>query len=202
LEVKQALHYDSIGVGYARYRRPDARIAARVHQALGAARTVVNVGAGAGAYEPTDRHVIAVEPSAVMRAQRVPPLPPAINASAEALPLDDQSVDAAMASFTIHHWRDLDKGLSELKRVARGAIAILTFDPEAFEGFWVHEYLPELMPRERQWMPAPSALAEALGEGAYLESVPIPIDCTDGFNEAYYGRPEMFLDEGARNRPR
>lgn len=192
------LPYDSIGVGYAKYRRPDPRIAAVVHAGLGDARFVVNVGAGAGAYEPTDRYVIAVEPSAVMRAQRPAHAPPAISASAEALPLDDQSVDAAMATFTIHHWRDLDAGLSELKRVARGPIAILTFDPEAFAGFWVHDYLPELMPRERATMPAPAALASKLGGGAYVESVSIPRDCTDGFNEAYYARPEMFLDADAR----
>ncbi len=192
------LHYDAIGVGYAAYRRPDPRIAAVVHAALGGARCVVNVGAGAGAYEPTDRHVIAIEPSAVMRAQRAPDLPPAINGVAEQLPLDDQSVDAAMATFTIHHWADLDRGLSELKRVTRGAIAILTFDPEAFEGYWIHGYLPELMPRERAWMAPPSEVARALGGGAYVSPVAIPRDCTDGFNEAYYARPEMFLDANAR----
>lgn len=159
---------------------------------------MVNVGAGAGAYEPADRHVIAIEPSAVMRAQRPRHLAPAIQGYAEALPLDDQSVDAAMASFTIHHWRDQDKGLAELKRVARGAIAILTFEPDAFEGFWVHDYLPELMTRERAWMPAPETIAAKLGGNASVTSVPIPFDCTDGFNEAYYGRPELFLDGGAR----
>lgn len=193
-----SLHYDAIGVGYAAYRRPDPRIAAAVHEALGDARFVVNVGAGAGAYEPSDRHVIAIEPSVVMRAQRVAPLPPAIAGSAEALPLDDQSVDAAMATFTIHHWRDLDQGLRELKRVARGAIAILTFDPDAFAGFWVHDYLPELMPRERATMPPPERIARALGPNAVVRAVPIPRNCTDGFNEAYYARPEMFLDPQAR----
>src|ERR1700722_12778228 len=120
--------YDAQGGGYARQRRTDPRIAALVHQALGSARTVLNVGAGAGSYEPDDRHVIAIESSAAMRSQRPAHLAPAIHGVAENLPLDDQSVDAAMAMLTVHQWGDLDKGLAEMVRVTRGPIVVLTFD--------------------------------------------------------------------------
>ena len=122
--------YDALGSGYARQRRTDPRIAALVHAALGPARTVLNVGAGAGSYEPADRHVIAIEPSAAMRAQRPAHLTPAIHGVAEKLPLDDKSVDAAMATLTVHQWGDLEKGLGELVRVTRGPIVVLTFDGE------------------------------------------------------------------------
>src|SRR5580658_8211595 len=119
--------YDVHGQGYARQRRTDPRIAAQVTEALGDARTILNVGAGAGSYEPLDRHVIAIEPSATMRAQRPPELAPAIDALAEALPLDDDSVDAGMAILTVHHWTDPDAGLRELRRVARGPVVVLSF---------------------------------------------------------------------------
>ncbi|MDR3512653.1 MAG: methyltransferase domain-containing protein, partial [Caulobacteraceae bacterium] len=155
--------YDAHGQGYARRRRTDPRIAARVHAALGEARTVLNVGAGAGSYEPEDRHVIAVEPSAAMRAQRPGRLAPAVRGVAEALPLDDQSVDAAMAMVTVHQWRDLDLGLSELRRVTRGPIVILTFDGDALDRFWLADYAPELMAVERGRYPPIDALVVGLG---------------------------------------
>src|SRR6185503_12124528 len=137
--------YDRIGDGYARTRREDPRFAARIHAALGDVRTVVNVGAGTGSYEPRDRHVVAIEPSDVMAAQRPPDLAPAIRASAGALPLRDASVDAALAVLTIHHWDDeLDAGLRELRRVARGPVVIVTFDAAVSSRMWlVADYLPE-----------------------------------------------------------
>jgi len=138
-------NYGAIGTGYARFRQPDPRIAAFIHQALGTAETVLNVGAGAGSYEPTDRSVTAVEPSASMRAQRPPHLPAAIDAAAERLPFPDRSFDAAMATFTIHQWADLGKGLAELRRVTRGPIALLTCDPALLDRFWLNAYAPEVI---------------------------------------------------------
>jgi SAM-dependent methyltransferase len=190
--------YEAHGGGYARRRQPDPRIAARVHAALGDARTVVNVGAGAGSYEPLDRHVVAIEPAAAMRAQRPRHLAPAIDATAERLPLDDDSVDAAMAMITIHQWSDLDAGLRELRRVARGPVVLLTFDGDALLDFWMNEYVPEVVATERSRFPAIDHVVRVLGGEAEVIAVPIPLDCTDGFGEAYYGRPEAFLQDDVR----
>jgi len=190
--------YGRFGQGYSRQRRTDPRIEARVHRALGDARTVLNVGAGAGSYEPLDRHVVAIEPSAAMRAQRPAHLTPALRGIAEELPLDDQSVDASMALITVHQWRNLEKGLSEMRRVTRGPILVLTFDGDAFDSYWLAHYAPELMAHERRRMPAIQRLVEGLGCPADVQSVPIPNDCVDGFNEAYYARPEAFLDAAVR----
>src|SRR5919201_4666265 len=130
--------YDAIGSRYAATRREDPRIAALIHEALGDARTVVNVGAGAGSYEPRDREVIPIEPSEVMIAQRAPGLPPAIRSGAYPLPLEDRSVDAAMAILTIHHWdEDHERGVREMRRAARGPVVILTFDPEVSARMWL-----------------------------------------------------------------
>ncbi len=142
--------YEASGQGYAKQRRTDPRIATFVHAALGDARTVLNVGAGTGSYEPDDRYVIAIEPSATMRAQRAPRLAPAIRGVAEEIPLDDKSVDASIAMITVHQWKDLTKGLSELRRVTRGAIVILTFDGDALKRYWLMDYVPELIEAERQ----------------------------------------------------
>jgi SAM-dependent methyltransferase len=190
--------YDLHGQDYARQRRTDPRIAALVHEALGPARMVLNVGAGAGSYEPTDRHVIAIEPSAAMRAQRPAHLTPAIHGIAEKLPLDDRSVDAAMAMVTVHQWGDLDKGLAELRRVTRGPIVVLTFDGDALGRIWLAEYAPELFAVERRRYPAITRICAMLGEGCTVSPVPIPFDCVDGFIDAFYGRPEQFLDPAVR----
>jgi hypothetical protein len=190
--------YRQVGGTYAAYRRPDPRIAAVIEQALGSAKTVLNVGAGAGAYEPTGRAVAAVEPSASMRAQRGPSLPAAIDAAAEALPFADDSFDAAMTTFSVHQWRDLDAGLTEMRRVARGVVLVLTCDPERVERFWLGEYAPEVLAVEARRYPAISRISAALGANSDVRPVPIPLDCTDGFQEAYYGRPEMFLRADAR----
>lgn len=190
--------YDQHGIGYTRTRRTDPRIAAIVHQSLGDARTVLNVGAGAGSYEPEDRHVIAIEPSETMRAQRPAHLAPAIRGTAEQLPLDDRSVDASMAMLTVHQWRDLSQGLREMCRVTRGPVVILTFDGDAMERFWFTHYAPELIETERRRFPKTDAIAAALGLSTEVHSIPIPGDCVDGFMEAFYARPEAFLDAAVR----
>ena len=190
--------YGAIGVDYSRYRRPDARIAARISQALGAARTVLNVGAGAGSYEPTDRQVTPVEPSASMRAQRPDGLAAAIDATAEDLPFADGSFDAAMTTFSVHQWGDLRAGLREIRRVTRGPVVIMTGDPERLRRFWLNEYAPGVIDTEGRRYPSLEALSDGLGGPVTATVVPVPLDCTDGFNEAYYGRPEALLDPGAR----
>jgi hypothetical protein len=186
--------YETLGGGYAQRRRTDPRIAAFVHAALGDARTVINVGAGAGAYEPRDRRVVAVEPSARMRAQRTTGCAPVVAAVAEELPFQDGAFDAAMATITVHQWSDLERGLAELRRVAQGPVAILTFDPDDFERHWIAEYVPELVCAERRRMPPIDRIVAGLGGAATVTPVPVPADCFDGFIEAYYGRPECFLD--------
>ena len=190
--------YDTTGQGYAMQRRPDPRIAAAIWSALGDARTVLNVGAGAGSYEPEDRHVLAIEPSSVMRSQRPARAGVAIPAHAEALPLDDGAVDAAMAVATIHQWADLTKGLSELRRVARGPVVIVAFDGPALSQWWLNDYAPELILAEQRRYPGIDDVVEQLGPGTEVRPIAIPFDCSDGFTEAYYGRPERLLDPAVR----
>lgn len=190
--------YASIGTVYRNYRAADSRIAAFVHSALGDARTVLNIGAGTGSYEPTDRLVTAVEPSATMRERRPPHLPSAVDAHAERLPFPDRFFDAAMGTFTVHQWADLAGGLAEVRRVTRGPVVFLTCDPTLLRTYWLYEYSPEVIETEASRYPQMSALAAGLGGLTKVTPVPIPLDCTDGFNDAYYGRPEMLLDSGAR----
>jgi len=190
--------YDVHGRDYAQFRRADPHIAALIHDALGPARTVLNVGAGAGSYEPLDRRVIAIEPSAVMRRQRPAHLVPAIDGRAEALPLDDQSVDASMALITVHQWADRAAGLRELRRVTRGPIVVMAFDSTTADHFWLFHYVPELRAAERRRDPPIAELAAALGGAVDVRPVPIPRDCTDGFTEAFFARPERFLDPAVR----
>jgi DNA-binding transcriptional MerR regulator len=190
--------YDVIGDAYPAGRRTEPRIAARVWNALGDARTVLNVGAGTGSYEPPDRDVTAVEPSAVMRALRPAGAAPCLAAAAEHLPFQDQSFDAAMAFSTVHHWRDPIAGLREMRRVAR-RVAVFTFDGSdaAYrQRFWLtRDYLPEAADLVAGW-PALADLADAVSGRA--EPVLIPRDCVDGFFEAYWRRPEAYLDEHVR----
>jgi SAM-dependent methyltransferase len=194
--------YGAIADGYSTYRRPDPWIADRIVEALGAARRVVNIGAGAGSYEPRDRDVTAVEPSASMRALRPAGIPPAIDAVAEDLPFSDAAFDAAMATFTVHQWPDLEAGLREVRRVTAGPIVILTADAAALDRFWLADYAPEVIATEARRYPSIERIARTLGsdDGAEVDvqSLLIPLDCRDGFGEAYYGRPEMILDPGAR----
>jgi SAM-dependent methyltransferase len=169
-----------------------------VHGALAGAPAVVNVGAGAGSYEPADRRVVAVEPSAAMRGQRPSSAAPVVDAVAEALPFADRSFDAAMATVTVHQWRDSTAGLRELRRVSRGPVVVLTFDGTALDRLWLAEYVPELAAAERHRYPPIEAIDAALGGGTEVVPVPVPADCCDGFTEAYYARPEAFLEEEVR----
>jgi len=189
--------YDDHGRSYARYRQADPRIAARIHAALGDAGTVLNVGAGAGSYEPADRWVLAVEPSATMRAQRPPGTAPAIDARAEALPFDDNAFDAAMACVTIHHWAPPEAGLKEMRRVARGPVVVFTFDLDGLPA-WQQEHLAEGLALERPRFPAIDSVADALGGDTRVELIPTPSDCADGFFEAFWNRPEQLLDPAVR----
>jgi SAM-dependent methyltransferase len=185
--------YDAHGHGYAQQRRADPRIAAFIEAALGGARSVVNVGAGAGSYEPAHAEVIAVEPSATMRAQRPPHLSPAIAGVAESLPLDDDSVDAAMAVLTVHHWSDPEAGLREMRRVARGPVVVLSIDFDAEARNWlVQDYLPELPVDDRDRMPSLEEIGAILG-GVAIEPVPVPGDCEDHFLVGLLTRPEAYL---------
>jgi hypothetical protein len=188
--------YDRTGVGYASVRRGDPRIAARVESALGDARSLVNVGAGTGSYEPAGREVTAVEPSEVMIGQRAPDAAPAVRASAEALPFEDESFDAAMAMITVHHWADLEAGVGEMRRVARDRVVVLTFERDLAD-FWFCEYFPRAYEIHAAFMPPLDRLAEIMGD-ASIEAVPIPRRCTDGFFLALWDRPEMHLDPEVR----
>jgi SAM-dependent methyltransferase len=190
--------YDTIGATYTTTRRTEPRIAAQLWAALGDARTVLNVGAGTGSYEPEDRDVTAVEPSALMRAQRPAGAAPCVAAAAESLPFQDQSFDAAMAFATIHHWQDPIAGLRELRRVARRIVVFTheTSNTGWLDRFWLtRDYLPEVGDL-RTGRPSLAELASAVG--ARLEPVPIPWDCVDGFFEAHWRRPEAYLDEQVR----
>jgi SAM-dependent methyltransferase len=190
--------YGTIGTGYARFRRPEPEFEAAIARALGDARTVLNVGAGAGSYEPRDRQVTAVEPSATMRAQRPAALPEAIDAVAESLPFGDGAFDAAMATFSVHQWSDLEAGLAELRRVARGPVVLMTCDPDALSDWWLAEYAPEVIATEARRYPPLERIASGLGGRVEVRRLPIPLHCADRFNDAYYGHPEGLLDPAAR----
>lgn len=189
--------YDRIGATYRSTRRPDPRIASQVRDALATIGTVVNVGAGTGSYEP-GQTVAAIEPSMVMIAQRPPGSAPCVQAVAEALPLRDKCVDAAMALLTVHHWGDLSAGIAELHRVSRHRIVILTWDQAVIDDFWLlREYLPDAARINKALYVPIERLVELLG-GAQVHTVPIPHDCTDGFGAAFWRRPEAYLDATVR----
>jgi len=191
--------YDEMGVDYALTRRPDARIAARITQALGDCASVVNVGAGTGSYEPRDRMVVAVEPSATMIRQRPAGSAPVVQGVAERLPLVDDAVDAALAILTVHHWTDRDRGFAEIRRVARKRVVVLTWDQDVFEGFWlVRDYLPCIRDLDRRRTLAIADMVHALGESQII-AVPIAHDCVDGFLGAFWRRPEAYLDRRVRS---
>jgi SAM-dependent methyltransferase len=192
--------YDRIGEGYARTRREDPRVRALLHAALGAARTVVNVGAGTGSYEPEDRWVVAVEPSDVMAGQRPAGAVPALRAGAGRLPLRDASVDAAMAMLTVHHCdADRERGVRELRRVARGPVVILTLDPRVSGAMWLmDEYLPEVAELDRAIFPPPEELAAWLGGTVRTEVVPVARDTPDWTLLSFWAHPERVLDPAAR----
>lgn len=193
------LAYDRMGLGYSAVRRPDPRIAAQIEAALGDARTVLNVGAGSGSYEPAGREVTGVEPSRTMIAQRPPGSAPVVEAFAEDLPFADDSFDAAMAIITVHHWNDARAGLAEMTRVARQRLAILTFTPTPPVELWMaRDYFPRILEFHEQVMLPIDELAAMLPGEASVEPVPIPSGCTDGFWLAIWDRPEMHLDPDIR----
>lgn len=198
--MTDAPRYDRIGEGYTRTRREDPALRSRIIAALGPARTVVNVGAGAGSYEPRDRHVIAIEPSDVMAAQRPAELAPAVRASAESLPLRDGSVDAAMAVLTIHHWDGQERGVRELRRVASGPVVIITCDPEVSGAMWLMaDYMPEVAALDRRIFPPPQTIASWLGGATRIETIPIARDTCDWTLMSFWAHPERVLDAEARN---
>jgi len=188
--------YDTIGLNYAELRRADARIAKVIQTALGESRSLLDVGAGAGSYEPVDRAVTALEPSAEMIAQRSASNTNVVQGSAEDLPFDDKSFDAVMAVLTVHHWSDKEKGMAEIRRVCAGPIVILTYDP-AFRDFWLLDYFPELAALDERQMPPLDDFPKWLGD-VEVSQVPIPHDCSDGFLAAYWRRPTAYLDARVR----
>lgn len=194
--------YDTIGRGYAALRRPDPRLAAAIDAALGDAKSVVNIGAGAGSYEPPARDVLAIEPSAVMIRQRPPGAAPCKQGFAEALPVESASVDAAMAILTIHHWTNLEQGFREMARIARKRIILLTWIPDAAPFWLTDEYFPEILAHDRTIFPTAPALDARLARIAgpvSMTPLPIPHDCTDGMLCAYWRRPDAYLRADVRS---
>jgi SAM-dependent methyltransferase len=189
--------YDSIGQTYRATRRADPRIAAAIRSALGDAASVVNVGAGAGSYEP-GQTIAAIEPSRVMIAQRPRGSAPAVQAVAERIPVRDRCADAALAVLTVHHWSDVAAGVAEMRRIARRRLVFFTWWPQTFASFWLlAEYLPEAA-RVDAAMTEPVRVLARLLHSAEVRPVPVPHDCADGFAAAYWRRPEAYLDPAVR----
>ncbi len=190
--------YDRIGRSYRRTRQADPRVAAAIRDALGDVGSVVNIGAGAGAYEPPQT-VLAVEPSRVMIGQRPAAAAPAVEAVAEALPLPDDAVDAALAVLTVHHWSDVAAGVAEMRRVARRRAVFFTWWPERVADFWLlRDYLPAAAETDARLAVRIEELTRLLGADAEIRPVPVPHDCVDGFAAAYWRRPEAYLDPEVR----
>lgn len=191
--------YDEIGIGYKNLRQPDPRIATVIENALGDAVSIINVGAGAGSYEPRHAEVVAVEPSIAMIRQRPLTAAPVVQATAEHLPFADDSYDAALAILTVHHWPDRRKGIAELTRVAREKVVILTFDPAETCKFWlVQDYFPEIAEIDYDSLPDIDAIVNEFAR-ATVSSIPIPSDCRDGFLGAYWQRPHVYLEKPVRD---
>jgi SAM-dependent methyltransferase len=169
-----------------------------IRTALGDAQSVVNVGAGAGSYEPPDLSVLAIEPSREMLRQRPAGAARALQAVAEALPLGDATVDAALAVLTLHHWRDPARGLAEMSRVSRRRIVVVTWDPAARDAFWLtSHYFPEIVELDIPRFPAIETFYRRL-PNVRVEPLPIPRDCVDGFLGAFWCRPEAYLNPAVR----
>ncbi|WP_293325525.1 class I SAM-dependent methyltransferase [Mycobacterium sp.] len=193
------MRYDHNGITYAQTRRPDPRIAGVINHAIGDGEVVANIGAGTGSYEPAQT-VVAVEPSRVMIDQRPPGSAPAVQATAEELPIRTDAVDAALAVLTVHHWAELAAGVAEMLRIARHRVVILTWDHDVIRNFWLlNEYVPAAAATDARLAVPISTLVELLGrEGVSMISVPVPYDCVDGFGGAYWRRPEAYLDDIVR----
>lgn len=188
--------YDQIGSGYAARRQTDPRFAQPLWAALGTARTVLNVGAGSGSYEPHDRRVIAVEPSRVMVAQRPRGSAPVVQARADALPFGSASFDAVMAVLTVHHWTNRQAGFAELRRVAPRRV-VLTFDPEVHNAMWLMDYIPEIRSLESARSPSIAEVVDGI-EAHSVTALPVPHDCQDGMTIAHWRHPEAYLDPAVR----
>jgi hypothetical protein len=196
----QSVFHHQVGDWYDVTRKPDPRIAIRIYEALGDARSVVNVGVGTSAYEPLDREVLPIEPYEATIAQRAPELPPAIKGHPESLPLASGSVDAAMAFMALQHWPDWRIGVQELRRVARKRVVIFTYDHSYTKRFWLlRDYLPKLARLECERFPGINEQRAATGEEVEVRPVPIPHDCEDGSLAAYWRRPTAYLDEHVRS---
>lgn len=189
--------YDKIGTRYSQYRKPDTRIATAILREIGDRQRILNLGAGVGAYEPSDRNVVALEPSAVMISQRPANSTQLIRGKAESLPFKDKSFDIVLAILTIHHWSDMEKGLHEALRVAKKGLVLLTWIGFV-EDFWLVDYLPQIKEIDDQLFPSIAELEKILGP-VRVVPIPIPHDCTDGFLCAYWRRPHFYLDETARS---
>lgn len=189
--------YDTIGLGYADLRQPDPSIERAIRNGLGNAATIINVGAGTGSYEPSNRSVVAVEPSMTMISQRPPDAAPVVQATAMAVPFRTDAFDASLAILTVHHWPNRNKGLKELRRVSRGRVVVLTRDP-TFPGFWLTDYIPEILDIDRPIFPMLHEFELVLGSVEVID-IPIPHDCTDGFMCAYWRRPEAYLNQHVRS---
>ena len=197
--INPAFDYDRNKHCYLFVRKSDPHINTYVTSGLRGMRTVINVGAGTGSYEPEDKYVVAIEPSADMRNIRLEVgHNPALNSFADSLPFDDQSFDASLAVLTIHHWLNIEKGLMELKRVTKKRIVILTFDPKKLDLFWNIDYFPAVVNVERKRYPEIEQIKKIIGLTPKITNIKIPFNCVDGFQEAYYGRPEYFLKEEVR----
>ena len=190
--------YDRLRGEYGLRRRSDPRIERELHAALGSAHSVLNAGAGTGSYEPRDRNVLALEPSRQQRAQRPPDAAPALSCGVDELPFDDDSFDASMALFSVHHWPDPARGLRELRRVTRGPVLVLTFDPEAETQFWMGAFAPAMAEVDRRRYGPLERVCEALGGQPEVRPVLVPRDCRDSFQAALYARPEEFLSAETR----
>ena len=188
--------YESIGTRYGVIRQPDHRLYARIVGALGDARPVLNVGAGTGNYEPVDRPVVALEPSAVMARQRRPESAPVVRGVAEGLPFADRSFGAALATFTVHHWSDVHRGLGELRRVSRRQV-LLVHDRDLCDYYWITKYFPEMLDVPSEQHPDVHELCRSL-DVVRIETLLIPADCSDGFCSAFWARPEALLDRALR----
>jgi SAM-dependent methyltransferase len=190
--------YDEIGRAYHAHRRADPRLASAIWAALGRARSVINVGAGTGSYEPPGREVLAIEPSGVMIAQRPPGAARCVQAAAESLPVDDNAFDAAMAVLTLQHWSDVKRGLAELRRVARSRVVLVTMDVDALGELWlIRDYIPEMRATHAAAFPSIGSLVQALPNAA-VSVLAVPHDCTDHFMAALWARPEAYLDAQVR----
>jgi SAM-dependent methyltransferase len=185
--------YDVIGRSYASARREDPRIAGQIHRALGAAGSIVNVGAGTGNYEPADRDVVAVEPSMRMIGQRMGRPGAAVQGVAEALPFADGAFDVALAIITLHHWTDPVAGLREMARVARRQVVVY-FEPSQTQHYWALDYFPASANLSTTQDPPGEPLLAANLHLHEVWTVPVPQDCIDGFGVAFWARPEALLD--------